>query len=107
MKDKVKNIFETEGINLSDEFLETILPADSFFVERIISEGHASPQDFWYDQKTNEFVLLLKGEAEIQFEEESIVLKPGDYLIIPKHKKHRVNRTHPKEKTFWLTIHYH
>ena len=101
-----KNIFDTVGINLTDEFIETILPRDSFNVERIISEGHASPSDFWYNQDTNEFVLLLKGEAEIQFEDGSLNLLPGDYFVIPKHKKHRVNKTHPTEKTFWLTIHY-
>jgi cupin 2 domain-containing protein len=103
---QVKNIFNTKGLNLDEEFCETILPQNSFFVERIISEGHITPPDQWYDQVTDEFVLLLKGYAELEFEDKVITLSPGDYLVIPKHKKHRVSKTHPSEKTFWLTIHY-
>ena len=103
----LKNIFSTQDINSENEFIEDLLKTDNFKVERIISEGHVTEKNFWYDQETNEFVLLIKGEAKIKYENEEIVLlAPGDWLIIPAHKKHRVEWTSETEKTFWLTIHY-
>lgn len=106
-KEELKNIFSNLPNNLNEEFFENILSDNNFVVERIISNGHASPKDFWYDQTKNEFVLLLSGSAKIQFEDGNIIcLIPGDYLIIPPHKKHRVESTDIKEKTFWLAIHY-
>ena len=32
-------------------------------IERIVSRGHASPEDFWYDQEENEWVMVVKGTA--------------------------------------------
>lgn len=103
----IKNVFDNIPVEVKKEVFEDILETDDFIVERIISEGHASPPDFWYDQKINEFVLLLTGSAKIDFEgEESVTLKPGDYLVIPAHKKHRVDWTDENIKTLWITIHY-
>jgi cupin 2 domain-containing protein len=52
--------------------------------------------------------MLLRGSAGILFEdaEGTIVLKPGDWLDIPAHRKHRVEWTVPNEKTIWLAVHY-
>jgi cupin 2 domain-containing protein len=103
----LKNIFENLPAELKEEFIEEILSSKDFKVERIISEGHTSPPDFWFDQDKNEFVLLLKGKARLSFEDGSNAeLKPGDYLTIKAHQKHRVDWTDSNQKTFWLTIHY-
>lgn len=102
----VGNIF-LPGENNKEEFFETILAQENFSVERIISEGHSSPQDFWYNQDKNEFVMLLSGAAKLEYHDGQITnLKPGDYLIIPAHKKHRVEWTDPNQKTFWIALHY-
>lgn len=99
------NLLDNLPEKFNDEFIEEILNEGAFSVERIISTGQSSPEDFWYDQLRNEFVLLIQGYAEIEYYDGSIVkLHPGDYLIIPKHKKHRVNATDSKAKTVWLTI---
>jgi cupin 2 domain-containing protein len=76
-------------------------------IERIISKGQASPADFWYDQTYSEWVLLLQGQARLQFAQEStiITLKAGDYLLIPAHEKHRVDWTDPASENIWLAIH--
>ena len=68
---------------------------------------HQRP-DFWYDQEKSEWVMLLQGSAGILFEgsHEAIVLKPGDWINIPAHRKHRVEWTDPGEKTIWLAVHY-
>ncbi|MDA7922248.1 cupin domain-containing protein, partial [Verrucomicrobiales bacterium] len=77
-------------------------------IERIISRGHRSPSDFWYDQDTSEWVLILKGEGELIFEDsnEPVTLKPGDWIEIPAHRRHRVASTSEQEDTVWLAVHW-
>ena len=73
-------------------------------IERIISNGQTTPEGDWYDQATDEWVLVLKGKGALLFENGTeCVLDVGDYIFIPKHKKHRVIHTAPH--TLWLAIH--
>lgn len=103
----LKNIFDNFLENNDKEFIEEILSAKNFKLERIVSEDHTSPPNFWYNQDKNEFVLLLKGKAKLSFDNgEKYELNPGDYMIINAHQKHRVDWTDPDQKTFWLTIFY-
>jgi len=104
---QIKNIFKEIPADLVNELSEELISTKNFKLERIISKGHSSPKGFWYDQEKNEFVLLLSGSAKVDFEnDESFELKPGDHMIIPAHKKHRVERTDHKQKTIWLAMHY-
>ena len=50
-----------------EEFLEVLASgkAEAFRIERIVSHGHISPPDFWYDQDELEFVAVLQGSAEL------------------------------------------
>lgn len=93
--------------NLPDELFEILASAGDVEIERIVSRGHASPPDFWYDQNRDEFVLLVKGRAGISIEgrSELIVLAPGDYLMIEAHVRHRVEWTDPDMDTIWLAVH--
>ena len=77
-------------------------------VERIVSTGQASPPGFWYDQELAEWVVLLTGAAELQFEDETAPrrLGPGDWVHIAAHRRHRVNWTDPAQPSVWLAIHY-
>ena len=103
----VRNLFNDIPEKSDQEFLDILLQKDSIKVERIVSRGHSSPENFWYDQDKNEFVLLISGYAGLIFDDGTkINLKPGDYLIIPAHKKHRIEFTDPIEKSIWLTIYY-
>jgi cupin 2 domain-containing protein len=92
----------------ADEFFETLVQRPHIKIERIVSHGHSSPKDFWYDQDMNEWVLLLKGRAKLLFEGEAtqVEMIAGSYLEIPAHKKHRVEWTDPREDTVWLAVHY-
>ncbi len=94
--------------NLPEELVTTLLEADDLRIERIVSQGHASPADFWYDQDRAEWVLVLRGAARLRCEgdERPVEMRPGDYVNIPAHKKHRVEWTTPDEPTIWLAIHY-
>ena len=93
---------------LPEELVESLLTADNLRIERIISHGHASQPGFWYDQDQHEWVLVLKGLARllIEGEEQGIEMKPGDFVNIQAHKKHRVEWTTPDEPTIWLAVHY-
>lgn len=103
----MENIFNNLPDDLSEEVIENLLVTKELRIERIISRGHRSPDNFWYDQDTNEFVILLSGCADIEFESEEMVkLEPGGWLVIPAHKKHRVNKTAENENSVWLTVHY-
>ncbi len=102
------NLFENIPDRIPDELFDVISETDEIRIERIVSRGHSSPDDFWYDQDRDEFVLVLKGGAIVSFQEgeRSVSLNPGDYCIIRAHEKHRVTWTKPREKTVWLAIHY-
>jgi cupin 2 domain-containing protein len=102
------NLFSDLARRLPEEVVETLAEAAEVRIERIVSHGHASPPDFWYDQDQNEWVVVLKGAARLRFEgeEEAVEMEPGDFLNIPAHKRHRVEWTAPNEPTLWLAVHY-
>ncbi len=105
---KKDNIFLKIPSTLPDEIFETIAENENIRIERIISDGHTTPEDSWYDQDRDEWVILLKGIAEITFENEAqpLTLKPGDHVIIPAFCRHRVSRTDPNQPTIWLAVHF-
>ena len=105
---EVKNIFGPVPAKLPEELIEVLAESDAIRIERIISQGHASPKDFWYDQETDEFVMVLNGRAQLLFEGDHapVSLAAGDYVIIPAHCRHRVESTDPEEDTVWLAVHY-
>ena len=88
---------------LADEQFASILQRPGLRIERIVSTGQASPPDFWYDQDTDEWVLLLAGAATLAFDDDTRTsLRPGDSLLIPAHRRHRVAETAPR--TVWLAV---
>ena len=102
------NLFMEPPFSARREVFDTLLETTSFRLERILSSGEATPPGDWYDQDTNEWVVLLRGSAGLLFEGEPAVrvLSPGDHLLIPAHRRHRVEWTDPKVKTVWLALHY-
>ena len=90
------------------EVFEELLRGGRFKLERIVSTGQATPPGEWYDQETDEWVLLVSGAARLRFEDEphDRPLRPGDYLQIAAHRRHRVAWTDPEEATVWLAMHY-
>jgi cupin 2 domain-containing protein len=105
-KDGDKNLFADLPPHLPQELVQTLLTATSVRIERIVSHGHASPEGFWYDQDQDEWVVVLKGAARLQFECQIVEMGPGDYINIPAHQRHRVEWTTPVEPTIWLAVHY-
>jgi cupin 2 domain-containing protein len=104
----IENIFLDLPEVMIEEISETLLDTRHFKLERIISSGQRTPSGEWYDQETNEWVILLEGSAGLLFggETEIRVMRPGDYVHIPAHQRHRVEWTNPDQKTVWLALHY-
>jgi len=102
------NIFNPIPRGIDEESIEVLLEAKNVRIERIVSKGHASPPGFWYDQDKDEFVVLLKGSAGLMFEDkdEITALRPGDYINIQAHVRHRVEWTDPHEDTVWMAVYY-
>ena len=67
-----------------------------------------SPEDFWYDQEQQKWVVVLKGAAKLRFDgdDEPLEMKPGDFINIPPHKRQRVEWTTLDEPIVWLAVHY-
>ena len=99
-----QNIFAEIPDELPTELFDQLASGSEFSLKRIVSRGHCSD---WYDQESSEWVILLKGSATIEFEEEKFTpLHPGDYLHIPAHTRHRVSGTDPNQDTIWLALYY-
>ncbi len=92
--------------SIPEEIFETIVSTSNIKIERIISKGHKSEPGFWYDQDQSEWILILKGQARLQFEDKSICLTSGDYLNIAAHQKHRIDWTTTEAETIWLAVFY-
>jgi cupin 2 domain-containing protein len=94
-----------QAAKLQEQF-EAIASSDNLLIERIISTGQTTPDGQWYDQDRDEWVILLQGEAEISYEDNSrMQMRSGDYLLIPAHKKHRVEYISSEPPCIWLAVH--
>ena len=106
MELKTGNLFKPVSRS-EQEFINELLSckSESLRIEHIISQGHISPENFYYDQSENEFVAVLQGRAKLEFDNANILeFKPGDWVIIPAHVKHRVIYTSSNEPCIWLAV---
>jgi len=104
----MKNLLTNVPTSLAEELIEVLIENKAVRIERIVSTGQSSPQNFWYDQEEHEWIVVLQGEARLLFEDDSqsVDLKPGDQINIPAHRKHRVESTTLSEPTVWLAVFY-
>jgi cupin 2 domain-containing protein len=102
----VVNLFFPLPDARSAERVDALLTRPGLRIERIVSQGQASPPGFWYDQQEAEWVLLLGGAARLRFADEpdARLLGPGDWLEIAPHRRHRVDWTDPEVSTIWLAV---
>lgn len=101
-----KNVFENIIIDKEQEQFFELIKNDNIRIEKIVSNGQSSPINFWYEQKENEFVLILKGNAILEYEDKDVILKEGDFVNIKAFTKHRVKYTNKDEPTIWLAVFY-
>jgi cupin 2 domain-containing protein len=90
------NLFDDLPRQSDKEVLTELLCRKGVRIERIVSTGQSTPVDKPYTQEYEEWVLLVSGSAE---------LRPGDCVLIPPHRPHRVTWTAKGEPTVWLAVH--
>jgi cupin 2 domain-containing protein len=95
-----ENIFKTK-LPIQGESFDSLLEHKNIKIERIVST-EADPNKV-YLQDQDEWVLLLKGKAQLDIDGSHIELEKGDYFFIPSGKKHRV-LSHDSG-TIWLAVH--
>ncbi len=100
-----QNIFDDIPRALAAEWTERLAGDDGARVERIVSRGHASPPDFWYDQPQTEWVMVVRGSARLRFDDGTLLeMRAGDHVTIAPHRRHRVDWTAPDQDTVWLAV---
>ncbi len=104
---KTANIYDSIPKDPETEVYDEIIRTPGVRIERIISKGHTSPENGWYDQEENEWVMVLEGSGTLTFEDGSAAhLSKGDHINIPAHCKHMVSWTDPNQLTIWLVVFY-
>ena len=104
MNSEKANLFSNLPDGSKTEIIEKLHEQSGILIERILSNGQTTLEGEWYDQETDEWVLVLRGSGKLLFEGNGEqTLNQGDYLFIPRHKKHRVTFT--DLNTIWLAIH--
>ncbi|MCQ8103817.1 cupin domain-containing protein [Methylomonas sp. SURF-2] len=106
MNIRPSSLFADIPRQLPAELCQTLFENPTVRIERIVSRGHYSAENAWYDQAQTEWVILLQGQARIGFADaESVELNPGDYLLLPAHCRHRVEWTATDQPSIWLAVH--
>lgn len=108
-----KNILDlSKSISTSkEEIFEALHQSEEkgILIERIISTGQTTPENEWYDQEKDEWVVLLQGKATLLFDEaegEVLELKGGEAVFIAARRKHRVIFTSSEPPCIWLAVHF-
>ncbi len=102
------NLFRDLPGTLPEELFTTLASGGRTRIVRIVSTGHTTPEDEWYDQDDDEWVVVLKGRARLSFagDSQDLEMGPGDHVLLPAHCRHRVEWTSPDEPTVWLAVHF-
>ena len=97
------NIFYVKNIDKTKEIVEILKENENVKIEKIISTGQTTE---WMEQEKEEFVMLIQGEAIIEYENKKQELSAGDTVIIKKNEKHRVAYTSENPCCIWICIFY-
>ena len=91
LKIKINNFFKYPKININKEKVIPFLNGRNFVAEKIISNGFKSANNDWMSEDSDEWVMLIKGKAKLEFENGDILnLKSGDSFNIPANTKHKI-----------------
>jgi cupin 2 domain-containing protein len=103
----VLNLFDDLPREADEELFTELLSRKGVRIERIVSSGQSTPPDKPYQQEYDEWVLLVSGSAGLWIEGEGERdLRPGDFVLIPAHRSHRVTWTANGLPTVWLAVHF-
>ena len=114
------NIFDLKELSEKEEIVKILAENKNIKIEKIISTGQTTD---WQKSKQNEFVILVQGEAEIEYfkdkkfeKNENIIknqrntnnkklqLTKGDTVLINRGERHRVSYTIKNPCCIWICI---
>ena len=99
------NLFDLPDPLPDHEIFTELSDSGAVRIERIVSTGQTTPFGQWYDQEEDEWVVLLQGEAILEYENgEKLRLSPGDHILLPAHHRHRVAYTSAHPPCIWLAV---
>lgn len=99
----IQNLFDNAAPPTTGERFETLLQCRNLLIERISSSAVIAPNN--YIQAQDEWVLLVRGTAEIEIDGRTELLKSGDYVFLPVKTPHSVKKV--SDGALWLAIHLH
>ena len=94
------NLFTVETPATGEDF-SALAKLRGTTIERIVSS--ATPGLDLYDQTQDEWVVLVRGTAQLEVGGEKLELAAGDYVLLPAHTPHRVLST--SDGALWLAVH--
>jgi cupin 2 domain-containing protein len=96
----INNLYEGDYPAENNEVFSILFQNRTLKIESIRSSLKTAGE--LYDQDQDEWVLLLKGEAQMEIIDEIRSIRAGDYLFLPKHTLHRVIST--SDNALWLGV---
>lgn len=124
-KKKKINIFDLKDLSVNEEIIKILFKNENVKIEKIISTGQTTD---WQESNKNEFVILVQGNAEIEYYDNRICedknfktnenimknlkntndmklqLGKGDIILIKKGERHRVSYTSKNPFCVWICI---
>jgi cupin 2 domain-containing protein len=97
------NLFTDSDPPSSGERLDVLLSRKNLVIERIISSARMGPTQ--YVQPQDEWVLLLRGDAELDVAGKAVMLKAGDHVFLSSGTAHTLKSA--SEGALWLAVHLH
>lgn len=95
------NFFSDAAVPGDGERFDVILKHKNLVIERIVSSANITPHECV--QAQDEWVVLVRGEAEMRVAGNPVTLKAGDYVFLPAGVPHTVQCT--SEGAMWLAVH--
>jgi cupin 2 domain-containing protein len=96
-----ESFFESLPPARGTERFDVLYERQGVKIERIVSSGSQPAQA--YCQSQDEWVLLLRGQAEMRLDGETLSLHEGECIRLPANVPHEVLST--TENALWLAVH--
>jgi len=94
------NIYTLKNPKADTEEFVTLHQNNGIKIEAIRS--HLLHPGEVYDQQEDEWVVLIRGNAQLQIQKKILNLQEGDSVFLPKHTIHQVLST--SEDALWLGV---
>lgn len=98
----MKNLFDTHRCDpaAGSESFEELCAHKNITIQKIRSNDFHNGE--WYEQEEDEWVVLVKGSATLEYNDGLKQMLAGDHLFIPRATKHRV--AHTSKDALWLAV---